>query len=73
VFVDSLETNAANGDVYRAIQGGEYTLDDVSGEIGEVLSGKKPGRTSSYDITIAKFVGIGAQDLVAAETVLERL
>ena len=73
VFVDSLETTAANGDVHRAIQGGEYTLDDVSGEIGEVLSGKKPGRTSSYDITIAKFVGIGAQDLVAAETVLERL
>ena len=73
VFVDSLGTNAANGDVYRAIQGGEYTLDDVSGEIGEVLSGKKHGRTSSYDITIAKFVGIGAQDLVAAETVLERL
>lgn len=60
VFVDSLDTTAANGDVHRAIQRGEYTLDDVSGEIGEVLSGKRPGRTSSYEITIAKFVGIGA-------------
>lgn len=73
VFVDSLETTAANGDVHRAMQNGEYSLRDVAGEIGEVLSGSKPGRTSRRDITIAKFVGIGAQDLVAAERTLERL
>ncbi|MBA2459335.1 MAG: ornithine cyclodeaminase family protein [Gemmatimonadales bacterium] len=73
VFVDSLETAAANGDVHRAIQDGDYSLQDVSGEIGEVMSGSKPGRTSPSDITIAKFVGLGAQDLVAAETILERL
>jgi ornithine cyclodeaminase/alanine dehydrogenase-like protein (mu-crystallin family) len=73
VFVDSLETAAANGDVHRAIQHGEYSLGDVAGEIGEVLLGTKPGRTSLGDITIAKFVGIGAQDLVAAEQTLERL
>jgi ornithine cyclodeaminase/alanine dehydrogenase-like protein (mu-crystallin family) len=73
VFVDSLETAAANGDVHRAIQRGEYTLDDVFGEIGAVLSGKQTGRASSHDITIAKLVGIGAQDLVAAERALERL
>ena len=73
VFVDSLEASAANGDVARAIQAGGYALDQVSGEIGEVLAGSKPGRVSSRDITIAKFVGIGAQDLVAAEASLARL
>jgi ornithine cyclodeaminase/alanine dehydrogenase-like protein (mu-crystallin family) len=73
VFVDSLEAAAGNGDVHRAIQNGEYSLQDVSGEIGEVLLGSKSGRTSLSDITIAKFVGIGAQDLVAAEKILERL
>jgi len=73
VFVDSLETAAANGDVHRAIRNGEYSLGDVAGEVGEVLLGTKPGRTSPGDITIAKFVGIGAQDLVAAEQTLERL
>ena len=73
VFVDSLEASAANGDVGRAIQAGGYALDQVSGEIGEVLAGTKPGRISSRDITIAKFVGIGAQDLVAAEASLARL
>lgn len=73
VFVDALETTAANGDVHRAIQTGAYALEDVSGELGEVLAGKRPGRVSSADITIAKFVGIGVQDLVAAEVALERL
>ena len=73
VFVDSLEASATNGDIGRAIQAGRYALDQVSGEIGEVLAGTKPGRTTSTDITIAKFIGIGAQDLVAAEASLARL
>jgi ornithine cyclodeaminase/alanine dehydrogenase-like protein (mu-crystallin family) len=73
VFVDSLDASSANGDVGSAIQAGGYALDQVAGEIGEVLAGTKPGRVSSQDITIAKFVGIGAQDLVAAEASLARL
>jgi len=73
VFVDSLETALVNGDVHRAIQKGGYARGDVAGEIGDVLAGEKPGRISSADITIGKFVGIGAQDLVAAETALAKL
>jgi len=73
VFVDSLETAFVNGDVHRAIQLGAYARDNVAGEIGDVLAGRKPGRISSADITIGKFVGIGALDLVAAETALAKL
>jgi ornithine cyclodeaminase/alanine dehydrogenase-like protein (mu-crystallin family) len=73
VFVDSLDSTAANGDVARAIQTGRYALDEVSGELGEVLAGRKPGRVSEPDITIVKLVGIGAQDLIAAEVSLQRL
>ncbi|MGA7637645.1 MAG: hypothetical protein WA690_00305 [Candidatus Acidiferrales bacterium] len=73
VFVDSLQTNAANGDVHRAVQSESYRLEQVSGEIGEVLEGRKTGRLSVRDITIAKFVGIGAQDVVAAEVSIQLL
>jgi ornithine cyclodeaminase/alanine dehydrogenase-like protein (mu-crystallin family) len=73
VFVDSLDSTATNGDVGRAIRTGRYALDEVSGELGEVLAGSKAGRISDLDITIAKLVGIGAQDLVAAEVSLHRL
>jgi ornithine cyclodeaminase len=73
VFVDSVETTQAHGDIGRAIRQGQYTLQEISGEIGEVLSGARSGRRSSTDITIAKFIGIGAQDVVAAEVALSRL
>ncbi len=73
VFVDSLESTATNGDIGRAIATGQYALSKVSGEIGAVLAGIKAGRISDHDITIAKFVGIGVQDLVAAEVSLSRL
>lgn len=73
VFVDSQEAAESNGDIRRAIQAGAYALSDVAGELGELLAGTKSGRLSPEDITIAKFVGLGAQDLVAAEVSLERL
>ena len=73
VFVDSLEAAETNGDVSRAIQSGVYAISDVAGELGEVLAGTRIGRHSPIDITVAKFVGLGAQDLVAAEVSLERL
>jgi ornithine cyclodeaminase/alanine dehydrogenase-like protein (mu-crystallin family) len=73
VFVDALDTSAANGDVHRAIISGQYQLAEVTGEIGEVLAGTKIGRTSPSNITVAKFVGIGAQDLAAADASLTRL
>lgn len=73
VFVDSVKTTISNGDVLRAIQQGQYRPESVAGEIGEVLSGHKIGRTKSADITVVKLVGIGAQDLAAAEYVLENL
>jgi ornithine cyclodeaminase/alanine dehydrogenase-like protein (mu-crystallin family) len=73
VFVDSLDAATANGDVHRAIAAGRYTRGELAGEIGEVLAGTKIGRTSPSDITVAKFVGIGAQDLAAAETCLAKL
>jgi ornithine cyclodeaminase/alanine dehydrogenase-like protein (mu-crystallin family) len=59
--------------VARAIRDGAYAADRLAGEIGDVVAGKSPGRLTEADITIAKFVGIGAQDLVAAETALQLL
>jgi ornithine cyclodeaminase/alanine dehydrogenase-like protein (mu-crystallin family) len=73
VFVDSISTSTANGDLWRAISQGSYAPEQIAGELGDVLAGRLPGRTSESDITIAKLVGIGAQDLVAAETALEKL
>lgn len=73
VFVDSVSASLENGDVYRAKELKLYSESWLSGEIGDVLANRKQGRTSEADITIAKFVGIGALDLVAAEVALRRM
>jgi len=73
VFVDSMETTIANGDVCRALQCGGYSRNELAGELGELVAGSKIGRSSDADITIAKLVGIGAQDLVAAEVSLAKV
>jgi ornithine cyclodeaminase/alanine dehydrogenase-like protein (mu-crystallin family) len=73
LIVDSRESAKAHGEVHRWLTQGAIKIEDVHGELGEVLAGVIPGRRSSEEITIAKFVGIGVQDLAAAETSIEKL
>jgi alanine dehydrogenase len=41
-------------------------------EIGEVIAGKQPARTSSDEITLFKSVGVAAEDVAAADLVYKR-
>ncbi|MBI2209236.1 MAG: ornithine cyclodeaminase family protein [Deltaproteobacteria bacterium] len=70
VVVDSREAVMAEcGDVLLAIKEGAITEDHIHAEIGEVLAGKKTGRTSAGEITLYKAVGIAIQDVAAAKLV----
>ena len=60
------------GDFIVPIQEGLITAEHVSDEIGELLAGLKPGRTSPDQITLYKSVGIAVQDVAAARLVYER-
>jgi len=66
VFVDGIGEATAHGDVRRAIDAGSYEARHLRGELGAVLAGTLPGRTSDDEITVAKLVGVGAQDIAAA-------
>ncbi|HEV3411245.1 MAG TPA: ornithine cyclodeaminase family protein [Puia sp.] len=52
---------------------GLITESDVKAEIGEVLTGKKPGRQNPADITLFKSLGIAAEDLYAAWHIYQAL
>jgi len=73
LIVDSRESAKDHGEIHRWIKAGALKMEDVHGELGEVLAGTVPGRRSSEEITIAKFVGIGVQDLAAAEVTIDKL
>lgn len=70
VFVDSIEqATKESGDLIEAMSRGSYKVDEISGEIGEVIAGKKAGRTSTQQITLFKSVGIAVEDVAAANTI----
>jgi alanine dehydrogenase len=60
-----------SNDLAWAIRDGIIGPDHIHAEIGELVSGARPGRTSAEQITIYKSVGVAAQDAAAAALVLE--
>lgn len=72
VVVDLLDQCASFGDLRHAIAGGLMTVADVHAELGEVIAGRKPGRTSDDEIIVFDSTGTALQDVVAAAIVYER-
>ena len=73
VVVDSKDAIMAEcGDILLALKEQSITEADIHGEIGEVLAGAKPGRTSADEITLYKSVGIAIQDVAAAQLVYRK-
>jgi ornithine cyclodeaminase len=68
LFVDSVESTLNEaGDYLRAAQDGVVAPGHIRAELGEVLKGSKPGRTSLDEITLFKSLGLAVEDLAAAE------
>ena len=59
-----------SNDLAWAIRDGAVTADHVHAELGELVSGTRPGRTSPDQVTLYKSVGVAAQDSAAAAMVL---
>lgn len=72
VVVDKLEQCLACGEVHHAIEAGVFSINDVYGELGEITGGKKNGRTSETEITVADLTGVGVQDAAVAGLVVKR-
>jgi ornithine cyclodeaminase len=72
VVADSRAQAGTRGEIFQAMKAGVLTLDRVV-ELGEVLSGRAPGRTGASDITVADLTGVAIQDIVIAKAVLEGL
>jgi ornithine cyclodeaminase/alanine dehydrogenase len=72
IVVDLLEQCAAIGDLHHALDQGLITKADVHAELGEVVAGRKQGRTSRDEIIIFDSTGTGLQDVAAAALLYEK-
>jgi alanine dehydrogenase len=63
---------ATIGDLHHALTAGMAAIGDVYAELGEIVCGKKPGRTSAEEITIFDSTGMALQDVASAALVYEK-
>jgi len=59
-----------SNDLMQPIRDGLITPAHVHAELGELIAGTRPGRTSAEQITLYKSVGVAVQDAAAAALVL---
>ena len=62
IFVDDIRQCRTDGEINVPLSKGLIREQDIAGEIGEVVTGKKQGRRSGDDITIFDSTGIALQD-----------
>jgi ornithine cyclodeaminase len=73
LYTDRLESlHKEAGDFLLAKEDAVITDDHIRGEIGDLLSGKIDGRTGPGEITFFKSLGIGVEDLAAANFIYEQ-
>ncbi|MEM2192330.1 MAG: alanine dehydrogenase [Candidatus Hadarchaeales archaeon] len=63
VVVDDIQQAIHSGEVNVPLSTGEIARSDIYGDLGEIVTGKKPGRTSRDEITVFDSTGLAVQDI----------
>ena len=72
IVVDVLAQCAAMGDLHHALDAGLVTVSDVHAELGDLVVGRKPGRTNPDEITVFDSTGTAVQDAASAVWIYQR-
>jgi ornithine cyclodeaminase len=70
VFTDEVAQSVSIGEAQHAIASGLIQQSDVH-ELGAVINGTHPGRTSDNEITMFDGTGVGLQDLAVAASIVD--
>lgn len=73
LIVDSREAVLSeSGDILIPIKEGSITEDHIFSELGEIVTGRREGRTSDNEITLWKSVGLAIQDAAATKLAYDK-
>jgi len=70
---DLTRQTAKVGELRSAIQAGAMTIDDVHAELGQIINGEKPGRTSDNELIVVDLTGTGGQDAAIGSVAWSKL
>jgi len=71
IVVDYLDQALIVGDLAVPIRDGAIRKENIYGELGEIVAGKKQGRIDDKEITIFKATGLAIEDIATAFKVYE--
>ena len=71
VIADSLPQCSRLGEIHHALDAGVIRADDVT-ELGQITSGRAPGRRTPGEMIVCDLTGVGVQDVAAATVVMQR-
>ncbi len=66
IVIDNWTQASHSGEINVPVSEGVIKREDIYADIGEIASGKKPGRNNPNDITIFDSTGLAVQDLACA-------
>lgn len=72
IFCDSLTQCARLGEVHHGLEEKVITEENISGELGDIVLGRKMGRSDDRQVTVADLTGLGVQDAAAASLVYKK-
>ena len=71
LVIDDYEQTTHSGEINVPYAAGVLSDDDIYGAIGQIVTGKKPGRTADDGVTVFDSTGLAIQDVAAARVVYE--
>jgi ornithine cyclodeaminase/alanine dehydrogenase-like protein (mu-crystallin family) len=72
IVADAVDQCAVMGDLRLALASGLVSRGEVHAELGEIVAGRKAGRTAEAQITLFDSTGTALQDVAAAALLYER-
>ena len=73
VIIDNWEQASHSGEINIPFAEGFITKDSIYANIGEIVTGKKPGRDNDNEITVFDSTGLAIQDLACAMHIYNKL
>jgi ornithine cyclodeaminase/alanine dehydrogenase-like protein (mu-crystallin family) len=72
VVVDVAAQCAVMGDLHHAIEAGLIKAEEVHAELGDLVVGRRSGRTNANEITVFDSTGVAIQDVASAAWIYQR-
>jgi len=72
VVVDDIRQAGAAGEINVPVSTGLFRVEDVYADLGELITGARPGRTGDGQITVFDSTGVAIEDVAVARLVYDR-